>query len=171
MLLSECLQEVIDEAEYSQPLCAAMQIGLVSLLSKFNIKPAAVVGHSSGEIAAAYAAGLLTMDEAIVCAYLRGQVTKRQTRIGRMAAIGMGPDEIAPYLVDGVQLACENSSRNVTISGDPDALEQVVQKIKDLDANIFIKQLPVKIAYHSGKSQPLINLSIPPLTPCCRPYA
>lgn len=66
--------ENIDAPEYSQPLCTVLQIALVELLKSFNINASAVVGHSSGEIAAAYAAGALSLPLACKIAYFRGQL-------------------------------------------------------------------------------------------------
>src|SRR4051812_23530077 len=63
----------INEAELAQPVCTAIQIALVDLLASWNVHPDAVCGHSSGEIAAAYAAGSLTAPEALRAAYHRGQ--------------------------------------------------------------------------------------------------
>lgn len=59
----------LGQAELSQPCCTALQIALVDLLASWNIHPAAVAGHSSGEIGAAYACGSLSAEDAIVSAY------------------------------------------------------------------------------------------------------
>lgn len=139
----------LDKAEFSQPLCTAVQIGLVNLLNKWGITPAAVVGHSSGEIAAAYASGTLTADTAIVIAYYRGQITKKQTRRGRMAAIGMSREQVTPYLVKGVVIACENSPSSTTISGDEEQVAAVVTEIKSKQPEVFARHLKVEMAYHS----------------------
>lgn len=138
-------------AEFAQPLCTAIQIAVVNFLAKSGITPSAVIGHSSGEIAAAYAAGSLTMDEAIICAYFRGAVIKGATRIGAMAAIGMSKADISPLLGEGVVVACENSPKSVTISGDADAVDETLKTIEAQDADIFKRKLRVNTAYHSGK--------------------
>ncbi|PQK08615.1 hypothetical protein BB8028_0001g06890 [Beauveria bassiana] len=98
-------KEYFDSAEFAQPLCTAIQIGLVNFLSNCGIKPSAVVGHSSGEIAAAYAAGGITYSEAILCAYFRGLATTKLKTPGSMASVGLGRDRVASHLVDGVQIA------------------------------------------------------------------
>ena len=76
----------VNTAEFSQPLCTAIQIALVDTLASLGIQPDAVVGHSSGEIAAAYAVGALTAEAAITNAMHRGAVTNTQNRSGAMAA-------------------------------------------------------------------------------------
>ena len=142
-------KNIIDKAEYSQPICTALQIALVNLLATWSITPAAVVGHSSGEIAASYAVGALTMNEAIVAAYYRGYVCKSSQTNGGMAAIGIGKQEVSPYLVQGVQIACENSISSVTLSGDMDILEEFLSKIKRELPDVFVRKLQVGMAYHS----------------------
>ncbi|KAK8011011.1 hypothetical protein PG990_009976 [Apiospora arundinis] len=140
----------VSEAELSQPLCTAVQIAIVNLLRRWGVSPAAVVGHSSGELAAAYASGALTMGEAIIGAYLRGLVTTRLRREGAMAAVGLGRDEVMPYLVDGVVIACENSPASTTLSGDREKIDVVVEKLKRQASDVFIRHLQVDKAYHSS---------------------
>jgi acyl transferase domain-containing protein len=136
-------------AEFSQPLCTAIQIALVDTLKSAGIVPNAVIGHSSGEIAAAYASGALTAREAITAAHHRGAVTSRQKRAGTMAAIGMSWEETEKYLVPNVTIACDNSPKSVTISGDADAVKSVVAAIKDSQPQMLARLLQVDKAYHS----------------------
>ncbi|KID98764.1 Beta-ketoacyl synthase, partial [Metarhizium majus ARSEF 297] len=137
-------------AQLSQPLCTAVQIALVNFLSKCGIRPSAVVGHSSGEIAAAYAAGAINYSEAILCAYFRGLATTKLTTHGSMAAIGLGRDHVAPHLVDGAQIACENSPKSVTISGDSEAVCKTMESIGGSNKDTFMRKLKVQVAYHSS---------------------
>ncbi|KAL6903104.1 polyketide synthase [Trichoderma evansii] len=139
----------IQQPEFSQPICTALQIGLVNLLEGWGITPAAVVGHSSGEMGAAYAAGALTLEAAIIIAYYRGQVTQNHGRIGAMAAVGLGREEAAAYLQEGVVIACENSPKSVTLSGDVECLDEVIAHIKEDLPEIFARKLRVERAYHS----------------------
>ncbi|KAJ5783184.1 hypothetical protein N7457_004958 [Penicillium paradoxum] len=139
----------LSSSELSQPLCTAIQVALVDTLASVGIRPAAVVGHSSGEIAAAYATGAITAKEAITIAFYRGQVTKLQTKPGAMAAIGMGTESAQEYLQPGVVVACENSPKSVTLAGDSEAVEAVLAKIKDDHPDILARQLKVDKAYHS----------------------
>ncbi|KAJ5532159.1 fatty acid synthase S-acetyltransferase [Penicillium frequentans] len=136
-------------AEYSQPLCAAVQIGLVDLLASWNIHPNAVIGHSSGEMVAAYAAKSITAETAIMIAYYRGQASGSLKARGGMASIGLGGDAIMQYLEGGVVLACENSLQSVVISGDQDALVRVLDRVKEAHPDIFTGWLEVETAYHS----------------------
>ncbi|KAH6653120.1 hypothetical protein BKA67DRAFT_637287 [Truncatella angustata] len=118
-----------DTAEVSQTVCTAAQIGLVDLLASWSVRPSSVAGHSSGEMAAAYASGYITAAEAIVAAYFRGQAVSRNKENGAMLAVGLGPDEVSfKYLGDWgrqVNVAAINSQDSVTISGDAEAIKKI----------------------------------------------
>lgn len=124
---------------------------MVDLLTTWNIKPDAVVGHSSGEIAAAYACGSITSREAILIAYYRGQVVRSlgSTHIGAMAAVGLGAEAVAEYLQPGVIIGCENSPDSTTLTGDKDALEIVMENISKENPETLVRLLQVDRAYHS----------------------
>lgn len=139
----------LSSAELSQPLCTAVQIALVDTLRFLGIVPSAVVGHSSGEIAAAYAAGALAAREDTLVAHHRGAVANLQKREGTMAAIGMSWEDIEGHLIDKVTIACDNSPRSVTISGDADAVRTVVEDVKRTRPDVLARLLQVDKAYHS----------------------
>ncbi|GLA46024.1 putative PKS/NRPS-like protein biosynthetic cluster [Aspergillus niger] len=139
----------VNAAEFSQPLCTALQIALIDVLHSWGIRPSSVVGHSSGEIAAAYAAGAITAQSAIIIAYYRGLAAKRQDGTGAMAAVGLSAEDVQPYLQDGVVIACHNSPCSVTLSGDPPAMDTVVNRIKSEFPDVLCRRLKVSIAYHS----------------------
>lgn len=141
----------VEEAEFAQPLCTAVQIALVNLLQHWGITPDAVVRHSSGEIAAAYASGALSAEVAILVAYFRGQAMKTfsSEHHGGMAAVGLGSEKARPFLKPGVVIACDNSPESVTLSGDSDTLGEVLDGIHAHDNEIFCRQLAVNAAYHS----------------------
>lgn len=130
----------IYKAEYSQPLCTALQLGLIGMLRSWGFRPDAVVGHSSGEIAAAYAAGFMSLRDAIVTAYYRGLVvdspaylSKEYQRKGLMCAVGLseeGTQNLLNDYRDLVQVAAVNSPRSCTISGDANT----IQRIEDICA-------------------------------------
>ncbi|KAL5339755.1 putative polyketide synthase [Aspergillus crustosus] len=144
----------VDKAEFAQPLCTALQIGLVNIFTnRFGVKTSAVVGHSSGEIAAAYAAGANTMKSAIIIAYLRGKVVSSLEGSGGMAAIGLGRAVVEQYLSSDilVAIACENSPQSVTLSGDEDGLESFIELIKKDHPDVLCRQLPIAIPYHSSQ--------------------
>ncbi|KAI9148767.1 Prosolanapyrone synthase [Paramyrothecium foliicola] len=124
---------------------------LVALLKHWGICPVAAVGHSSGEIAAAYTSGRLKASEAIVLAYFRGQVVATNQRQGLMMAVGQGPAEVRSHL-DGIEsevkIAAINSPGSVTLSGEPDAIERLKEKLTE--HGVFARVLKTGgNAYHS----------------------
>ncbi|OQE07131.1 hypothetical protein PENVUL_c015G06149 [Penicillium vulpinum] len=140
----------VHEAEFSQPLCVALQIGLVNILNGWGIEPSTVVGHSSGEIVAAYAARAISMRTAIVLAYYRGKVAQPLEGLGAMVAVGLAPDEVTQYLTPGVVVACHNSPHSLTLSGDNDSVDRAIKSIKAANSDTLCRRLTVKIAYHSN---------------------
>jgi acyl transferase domain-containing protein len=148
-LLNSAGNSLLSKAEVAQPVCTALQIALFNHLSRWNVLPAAVIGHSSGEIGAAYGAGSLTMEDAILLAYYRGASSKEQTRAGSMAAVGLAYDEVAKWLRPGVVIACENSPLSVTLSGDTDAINSVLSTLGKEHPDAFQRLLKVDKAYHS----------------------
>ncbi|XXG97578.1 short-chain alcohol dehydrogenase [Hypoxylon texense] len=159
VLLEHADSSRVNEAEFSQPLCTAIQVAIVQLLEYWGIRPTVTVGHSSGEIAAAYAAGLISAREAITVAYYRGKVTRDVNTNGAMMAVGLGADAVKPYL-EGVQgkvvVACHNSPSGVTLSGDADALDIVKAKLDS--ASIFARLVKTNgKAYHSHHMAPVAS--------------
>ncbi|RDL42230.1 Acyl transferase hydrolase [Venustampulla echinocandica] len=140
--------------EFSQPLVTALQLVIVEVFGNWGINAQKVVGHSSGEIAAAYAAGYLTPEEAIKVAFFRGQAAKdlqddAQESVG-MLAVGLGADKVHAYILDlagEVQIACYNSPSSITLSGKTSELEKV--KIRLQADGHFARLLQVNLAYHS----------------------
>ena len=151
-LLAPALTSKIDEPELSQPLCTAIQIAMVNLLERWAITPVATVGHSSGEIAAAYTAGYVSAEDAMIAAFYRGKATLAGKNNGAMLAVGVGATEITPYLqrFEGkVGIACHNSPQSLTLSGDATAIDELAANMKK--ANIFARVLKTRgMAYHSN---------------------
>ncbi|KAM7200662.1 acyl transferase/acyl hydrolase/lysophospholipase [Naviculisporaceae sp. PSN 640] len=144
----------IHEAEISQPLCTAVQILLVDLLLAARVKISAVTGHSSGEIAAAYAAGFISARDAIRIAYYRGYFIKQDERLvkGAMLAAGITPSDAQelcdlPTLEGRICIAARNSPTSVTLSGDADAIDEAREILED--EGKFARLLRVDKAYHS----------------------
>jgi acyl transferase domain-containing protein/NADPH:quinone reductase-like Zn-dependent oxidoreductase len=150
----------VNAARISQPSCTAVQLALVDLLRSWGIRPSAVVGHSSGEIGAAYAAQLITFSDAMTIAYHRGRLVpmlkkKYPSLEGCMMAVGAGEMQIAPLLdkipdsLGKAQIACINSPSSVTISGDAKAVSELQTLIEDTYPGMFVRKLQVDTAYHS----------------------
>lgn len=154
-LLAELTEKRDSEAlrlpEFSQPLVTALQIALLTVLRHWGISAPRVLGHSSGEIAAAVAAEIVTPEEAIKIAYFRGLAAKvhaPETDLG-MLAVGVSADAITPYLESepNIQIACYNSPVSLTLSGQQVALKRVCDHLQ-ADGH-FARMLQVNLAYHS----------------------
>lgn len=159
----------INEVTRSQPICTAVQVGLVDLLRTWGIKPSSTVGHSSGEIAAAYAAGLLSASQAILVAYFRGYAVAQMQSKGQMLAAGLSPDA-AKALIEGqglqshVRVACVNSPESITLSGNVDAVESLLVELQN--QHKFVRKLETDgRAYHSYMMQEIGQLYEDLLTP------
>ncbi|KAL9009887.1 MAG: hypothetical protein Q9173_005125 [Seirophora scorigena] len=149
----------IDHPKISQPLCTAVQIGLVQLLVKWNILPEAVVGHSSGEIAAAFTAGYLSAEDAIRIAFYRGKVVASASASGAMLAVNLGAAEVLPYLEaqkNEVVVACHNSPHSVTLSGNAKAIGELKEYFET--KGVFVRELRTGgKAYHSHHMTPIAS--------------
>ncbi|KAK8105742.1 hypothetical protein PG999_009101 [Apiospora kogelbergensis] len=137
--------------EYSQPACTALQVALVQLLRSWGVQPVAVVGHSSGEIAAAYTAGYISHEAAVKIAWLRGQVSSTVSKNGGMIAVNAAAESIQQRLGLLTQgkavIACLNSPRSCTVSGDKPAIDELYDALKKDE--VLCTKLPMDVAYHS----------------------
>jgi acyl transferase domain-containing protein/SAM-dependent methyltransferase len=165
-ILSPKAKSRVAEAALSQPLCTAIAIALVDLLHASGVSFSAVVGHSSGEIGAAYAAGVVTAEEAMKIAYYRGKYAKlaegKNGAKGGMLAVGMGFDEAKdfcdqPAFKSRLGVAASNSPTSVTLSGDLDAVREAKELLES--RKTFARMLQVDTAYHSHH-----------MLPCTDPY-
>ncbi|CAG8978206.1 hypothetical protein HYALB_00011441 [Hymenoscyphus albidus] len=166
----------INDPQLSQPCCTAIQIALVQLLASWDILPATTVGHSSGEIAAAFASGHMSAAEAIVTAYYRGSCTSKNTQDGAMMAAGLPEidaiNEISKLgLTSQIRVACVNSPGGVTISGDSPGIDQLLAALQQ--RGIFARKLRTGgQAYHphhmlrlGGEYQSKLEAILPTLGP------
>lgn len=124
---------------FSQPICTALQLGLVELWKAWGVEACAVFGHSSGEIAAAYTAGIVSLRHAIIIAFYRGLHMGAKSDVGcgkpkgAMCAVGLGEADCGEILesYDGrIALAAVNSPSSCTLSGDEDAVHEIVELCK-----------------------------------------
>lgn len=156
----------MNDAELSLPICAAVQVGLVQLLRRAGIIFHTVVGHSGGEIGAAYAVGTINEADAVKIAYYRGIVCKiavgSDGERGSMIAVGFsyqeGLDFCATAQMKGrLTVAASNSPKSITLAGDKDAVMEAKQ-ILDKQCT-FNRVLQVDTGYHSHH-----------MLPCAEPY-
>lgn len=147
----------IDDTTVAQPLLFAIQVAITTLLKEAGIEPAATTGHSVGEIAAAWAAGALSLEHAVRVIVARSQAQGLTRGTGRMAAVGMSVEAVS-QLINGmgggsdVEIAGINSPGNVTLSGSLNALKQI-QTMVELRGGFF-RLLDLDYAFHSRQMEP-----------------
>ena len=163
------------QPELSQTLVTALQLCIVAVFERWGIRPSSVVGHSSGEIAAAYAAGLLSQTSAILAAFYRGRSTNNceaERDVG-MLALGLSAENASSFMEKhqgSAWIACFNSPYSVTVSGKLHALEVIQDEVKA--AGHFARLLLVDCAYHSplmfaiGKEYLQLLKADPAFQPC-----
>ncbi|XXH00680.1 hypothetical protein Hte_007030 [Hypoxylon texense] len=143
----------LHEADLSQSATVALQLCLVDLLKSWGITPSAVAGHSTGEIAAAYSAGVLSFKEALGVVYFSGELAMKHGLAslgGGMLAAGVSPETASQYITHTpgqAVVACINSPESVTFSGDRKALDDIASRLEQ--GGLFARHLKVPIAYHS----------------------
>ena len=162
-------QEDLDEVRLAQPVIFTIQCALVELLRTWGVYPDCVVGHSSGEVAAAYASGILSLEEATRLVFHRATLQQRTAGSGRMLAIGLDRPGVEE-LLDGLsisfrfgengisrqaqlEIACENAPANTVICGEEDALQPVREELDRRRLQSLL--LPGNIAFHSAAMEPI----------------
>ncbi|KAH8885836.1 hypothetical protein GQ53DRAFT_876671 [Thozetella sp. PMI_491] len=155
--LSKSMEESqLSESSFSQPICTAIQVALTELLRAWGVHPVAVCGHSSGEVAAAFAAGIIPLETAVVIAYHRGIHMPRGQTHGAMMAVGLGKNDVMVELKEfegKLCIAAVNSQSSVTVSGDEEAITRLSGILSA--RGIFSHLLRVKQAFHSHHMFPL----------------
>jgi malonyl CoA-acyl carrier protein transacylase/NAD(P)-dependent dehydrogenase (short-subunit alcohol dehydrogenase family)/acyl carrier protein len=145
----------MDETDVAQPANFAIQIALAAQLKEFGIEPDAVIGHSAGEVAAHYLAGVLTFEQAIRVIYHRSRLQQRTSGLGRMLAVGLNVESLMQAIDDTtladmgrrVAIAAVNSPTAVTVAGDADVLDDIARQLDE--RKIFHRFLPVTVPYHT----------------------
>jgi acyl transferase domain-containing protein/NADPH:quinone reductase-like Zn-dependent oxidoreductase/acyl carrier protein len=140
----------------SQPAIFAVQIALAALWDSWGVRPDAMMGHSVGEVAAAYLAGVFSLEDAVRVIYQRGRCMELAPTRGRMLAAGVTADEarrlIAPFS-PRVELAAVNAPASVTLSGEENTLKEIAKILESRGA--FQKFLHVHYAFHSAQMNPV----------------
>jgi acyl transferase domain-containing protein/ubiquinone/menaquinone biosynthesis C-methylase UbiE/acyl carrier protein len=146
----------IQQTQFAQPAIFALQVGLAALWRSWGVEPAAIVGHSVGEVAAAHVAGVLDLEDAVRLIFQRSRLQQRTAGQGAMLAVGLPAGE-AEQLLAGydhqVSIAAVNSPGDVTLSGDAEALEAIAAALREKAT--FCQFLQVEVPYHSPRMDPL----------------
>jgi acyl transferase domain-containing protein len=145
-----------DETLFAQAGLFALQVGLLALLQACGIAPDAVAGHSVGEVAAAYAAGVLSLEDACRLVAARARLMQSLPGGGAMTAVQATEAEVTEALagVTGVSIAAVNGPASVVISGDADAVDQVAEGFAAQSRRA--RRLRVSHAFHSHRMDPVL---------------
>lgn len=143
-------QSRMAETQIAQPCLFALQIGLAALWQAWGIKPEALIGHSIGEVAALYVAEVLSLEDAVRVVFHRSRLMQRATGKGKMAAVALHPEQVAPFLAgyeQRVNVAAHNAPSSCVISGETAALDEVAGALRK--QGIQVQELRVDYAFHS----------------------
>ncbi len=149
---------LLDRIDVIQPVLTAVSIAYAELLRTAGVTPHVVVGHSMGEIAAVHFAGVIDLDAAMQIICRRSALLRRVAGHGAMALVDLGASETEARLIgreDRVSVAVNNSPRSSVISGDPDAVQSVLDGLKA--DGVFCRLINVDVASHSAQMDPLVD--------------
>ncbi|MEV0441468.1 type I polyketide synthase [Streptomyces spectabilis] len=150
-LLEELGGDRFDRVEVVQPVLFAVMVSLAAVWEAAGVKPAAVVGHSQGEIAAACVAGALSLRDAARVVALRSLAIRELSGKGGMVSVPL-PEQDVRELIGGlegrIEVAAVNGPAQVVVSGEPEALEDLVARCTGQD--IRARTIPVDYASHSS---------------------
>lgn len=145
----------LQETEVAQPAIFALQVALAALWESWGVRPEAVIGHSVGELAALYVAGVLSLDDAARIVYHRSRIMQRATGHGRMAAVALSASDAAS-VIDAIgpdlSLAAVNGPRSTVLAGTPVALDAALTLLTS--RGVQHRALPVTYAFHSAQMTP-----------------
>ncbi|MGW5267008.1 acyltransferase domain-containing protein, partial [Microbispora sp. NPDC004025] len=158
VLLGDADPGLIHQTLYTQPGLFALQTALTHLLATWDITPQAVAGHSIGAIAAAHAAGILSLPDAAALVATRARLMHTLPPGGAMTAINTTEEHITPHLAHyqgKVTIAALNTPTSTVISGDHDAVTHLTDHYRDL--GVKVRPLTVSHAFHSPHMDPILE--------------
>ncbi|WP_444542948.1 SDR family NAD(P)-dependent oxidoreductase, partial [Kitasatospora xanthocidica] len=145
--------DALNQTGTAQLALFAFETALYRLLESLGVRPDYLAGHSLGEITAAHASGILTLDDACTLVSARARLMQSLPTGGAMAALRATEDEILPLLGEDVTIAAVNSADSVVISGDEAAVEAVLAQVSDRKHT----RLKVSHAFHSPLMDPILE--------------
>lgn len=155
--LADDSPQAMDDTAVAQPALFALQVAATAVLRELGVHARAAMGHSVGEIAAAWAMGALDLEQAcrVIVARSAAQATTRGA--GRMAAVGMGFDALQQRVralgLEQLEVAADNSPRSTTVSGSPQALRALHESLRA--EGVAWRELALDYAFHSPAMDPI----------------
>ncbi|MEZ4753739.1 MAG: type I polyketide synthase [Bdellovibrionota bacterium] len=144
----------LDQTEVAQPAIFALQVGLAALWRSWGFEPEAVIGHSVGEVAAAYVSGALSLEDAVKVVYHRSRLQQRSHGSGAMLVVALSEEQLLPLIKENqIEIAAYNSPSLITLSGDSEAIKLLSEELEDKGE--YVRSLGVDYAFHSYQMDPL----------------
>ena len=147
--------DLLDSTEFAQPALFAVEIALFAVLRRWGVDPDFVMGHSVGELSAAYVAGVLTLADAAMLVAARGRLMQALPTVGAMVAVGANEHEVLPLLGEAVGISAINAPESVVISGEQSAVSAIAQRLAAQGRRVH--RLAVSHAFHSPLMEPMLE--------------
>ena len=148
-------QGLLDTTEFAQPALFAVETSLFAVLRSWGLSPDFVIGHSVGELSAAYAAEVLNLADAAMLVAARGRLMQELAAGGAMVSVAAAEHEVADLLRDGVAIAAINGPESVVISGAQSAVNAIAQQLAQQGRRV--RPLSVSHAFHSPLMEPMLE--------------
>ncbi len=152
-LLLDDADRRVHRTEWTQPALYVLQLGIAAFWEELGLQPDVVMGHSIGEVAAAVVAGVLSAEDGLDLVEARGRTMGELPGGGAMVALSVAEHALPQPLPEGVDLAAVNAPRSLVLSGDEEALEELVAA---LGPDVRARWLKVSHAFHSHRMTPAL---------------